>query len=484
MVPSVRIQSQNRAPLNHSGHFVLYWMIAARRPSWNFALQRAAELASQLQKPLLILEPLRVAYPWACDRFHVFLMQGMAVNARRFRARGVTYFPYLERTPGEGKGLLQTLSANACAVITDDSPAFFLPRAIAAAARTLTVRFEAVDGNGLLPMRLADGIFARAFDFRRFLQKHLAPHLRSLPLEDPLTNVPAEPVVLDPSIANHWPVAVLQDLDDAAGTASRLPIDHAVHPAPTAGGFEEAGKQLSTFLHQGLKRYGIGRNHPDEQVASCLSPYLHFGHVGAHEVATSVWSRHDWSVDRLGMKATGAREGFWNVSEPADAFLDQLVTWRELGFNMAWQRDDHDTYESLPAWARRTLEDHASDPREWTYDLNAFEQAETHDPVWNAAQRELVREGRIHNYLRMLWGKNILAWSESPRAAADIMTELNNKYALDGRDPNSASGIFWVLGRYDRAWGPERPVFGKIRYMTSDSTRRKLKLRRYLEMFQ
>lgn len=167
----------------------------------------------------------------------------------------------------------------------------------------------------------------------------------------------------------------------------------------------------------------------------------------------------------------------------AEAFLDQLVTWRELGFNMCARCDDYERFESLPPWARRTLEQHAGDPRPYEYELSEFERAATHDELWNAAQRQLVREGQIHNYLRMLWGKKILHWSSTPEEALQVMLHLNNKYALDGRDPNSYSGVFWVLGRYDRAWGPERPVFGKVRYMSSKNTARKLKVKGYMARY-
>jgi len=168
------------------------------------------------------------------------------------------------------------------------------------------------------------------------------------------------------------------------------------------------------------------------------------------------------------------------MSPEAEAFLDELVTWRELGFNLAHREEDTKTVSSLPDWAQKTLAEHADDPREHIYEGDQFDRAETHDEVWNAAQRQLRTEGRIHNYLRMLWGKKILHWSRSPEEALEIMFELNDRYALDGRDPNSVSGITWCLGRFDRAWGPERPIFGKVRYMTSDSTRRKLRLGEYL----
>jgi deoxyribodipyrimidine photo-lyase len=150
-----------------------------------------------------------------------------------------------------------------------------------------------------------------------------------------------------------------------------------------------------------------------------------------------------------------------------------------LGFNMAARRPDSEQFESLPRWAVDTLEAHASDARRYTYTLDQFPEASTHDPLWNAAQRQLLTEGRLHNYLRMLWGKKILEWTASPREALDVMVELNNRFALDGRDPNSFSGIFRVLGRYDRPW-PERPIFGTVRYMTSESTARKLRVKAYI----
>jgi deoxyribodipyrimidine photo-lyase len=232
-----------------------------------------------------------------------------------------------------------------------------------------------------------------------------------------------------------------------------------------------------------LDNYQSDRNQPDIDGTSGLSPYLHFGHISVHAIFDELMRTADWTPDRVAQKPTGSSCGWWGATEAIESFLDELITWRELGFNLCWQRDDYDQYDSLPDWARRTLADHAGDRRAYVYSLEQFERSRTHDPLWNAAQRQLVREGRIHNYLRMLWGKKILEWSPTPREALTVMIELNNKYALDGRDPNSYSGIFWVLGRYDRAWGPERPIFGKIRYMSSENTARKVSVKRYLERY-
>jgi deoxyribodipyrimidine photo-lyase len=261
------------------------------------------------------------------------------------------------------------------------------------------------------------------------------------------------------------------------------PACRSTTPSPHAagGGSQAAGAALKHFLAQALPRYGE-RNDPAVACTSGLSPYLHFGHIGAHEVVAAILEREAWQPAMLAKTASGSRAGWWGVSPAAEGFLDQIVTWRELGFNMCFHRPDYADYDSLPMWARTTLAEHAGDERH-VYPLAQLEAAATHDCLWNAAQRQLVRDGTIHNYLRMLWGKKILEWSPDPRTALATLTHLNNKYALDGRDPNSYSGIAWILGRYDRAWGPERPVYGKIRYMSSDNTARKLHLADYLARF-
>jgi deoxyribodipyrimidine photo-lyase len=460
--PDLRIRALNAAPPRRRG-FVLYWMTAFRRLGYNFALQRAVDLALERRAPLVILEPLRCGYRWASDRLHRFVIDGMLEHRAALAGSKVLYHPYLEPSPGAGKGLLDALAAKASVVVADDYPCFFLPRMLAAAR--LDVRLEAVDSNGLLPLAATERVFPSAYVFRRFLQRELKPHLQELPTPHPLDARLAGPAELPAGVRKRWPAADLDRVD-----LSRFPIDHAVGAAPSKGGSAAARAALKAFDLAGY----VERDHPDAEATSGLSPWLHFGHLSAHEV-----------LERLGgpgrfPRRTDGRKGAWGKSAPAEEFLDQLATWRELGFNFCAKRTDYDRYESLPAWARATLEKHAKDPRR-TYPLSDLEAARTHDPLWNAAQTQLVREGRLHNYLRMLWGKKILEWTASPREALDVMIELNNKYALDGRDPNSYSGIFWCLGRYDRAWGPERPVFGKVRYMTSASAARKLRLKRYLE---
>ncbi len=483
-IPDIRIRTAVDAEIDTRGDYVLYWMIAFRRPHSNYSLQRAVDLAKELDKPLVVIEALRSGYQWASDRIHYFVIQGMADNQRWFSRKPVLYYPYLEPEHGAGKGLLEALASKACVVVSDDFPCFFLPRMIDAAKRQISVRFELIDSNGILPLRAADKVFARAFDFRRFLQKNLRPFLEELPDPDPLLGVRLKKLDRLPSkITRRWPQADVESLADDPQVVRQFPIDHSVLLAPKPGGFKAARSRLKSFIEEKLPQYADRRNQPQEDVASGLSPYLHFGHMSAHEVFVAATTVDGWSPRKIASKANGSSSGWWGASEPVESFLDELITWRELGYNMCWQREDYTRYESLPDWAQKSLAQHSRDKRDYVYSLDQFEAAETHDELWNAAQRQLVREGTIHNYLRMLWGKKILHWSASPRDALETMIELNNKYALDGRNPNSYSGIFWVLGRYDRAWGPERPIFGKIRYMSSDNTARKVRVGEYIEQY-
>jgi deoxyribodipyrimidine photo-lyase len=481
-VPALRVRAANDRPLRPGGAYVLYWMTAFRRAGWNFALERAVEHAGSLGKPLLVLEALRCDYRWASDRLHAFVLAGMADNGRALERAGVAYLPYVEPSPGAGRGLLAALAARACVVVADDAPVFFLPRALAAAAARLPVRLEAVDSNGLLPLAATERVFATAFAFRRFLQAELPAQLERLPAADPLAGAALpRPAGLPDEVARRWPPAPAALLAGGAAALAALPLDHAVAPVPGARGGSSAGRdRLARFVAERLPGYPEARNHPDDGGGSGLSPWLHFGHVSAHEAFAAVAAREGWARERLAAKPGGRRAGWWGMSEAAEAFLDQLVTWRELGFNFAAHRDDGERYEGLPGWALATLARHAADPRPQLYTVEQLAAARTHDPLWNACQTQLVREGTIHGYLRMLWGKKVLEWSPSPAAAFAALVELNDRWALDGRDPNSAAGIAWCLGRYDRPWGPERPIFGTVRYMSSANAARKLRLRAYL----
>ena len=472
----MRVRPRLDRPAREDGAYVLYWMTMVRRAGWNFALERAVHWAQHLKRPLVVLEALRCDYPSASERLHRFVLEGMRDNAAAFSRKPVTYYPYVEPVPGAGKGLLAALARDACVVVGDDYPAFMSPRMEQGAANQLGCRLELVDSNGLLPMRAAPRVFTRAVDVRHYLQKELAPWLDRPPQADPLARADLPPARIAGDVLARWRPAQ----GDLPALAATIAFAHHVPPAALPGGRNAALARLDSFLSERLARYPEDRNEPELDGTSGLSPYLHFGHLSAHEIFARLAEHECWSPARLG-KPNGAKEGWWGMSEAAEAYLDQLVTWRELGFNFCSRRRLE--WDALPGWARATLEAHLGDKRPHLYSLQRLEAAQTHDPLWNAAQRQLVRDGWFHNYLRMLWGKKILEWSAHPRDALESMAYLMDKYSLDGRDPNSITGYLWTLGQYDRPWGPERPIFGTVRYMSSENTARKRSVRRYLERY-
>ncbi len=452
---ALRLRVSNDAPVRAEREFVLYWCIAARRTHANFALDRAIAWAKELGKGLVVLEAIRVDGPWASRRVHAFVIEGMADQRARYGSSPIAYHAYVEPSVGAGRGLLEALAHHAAVVVTDEWPCLFHPAMVEAAGARLDVRLEVVDGNGLVPLAAADKDYKRAFDFRRALPKLLA---HDSPCADPLAGLDLPRVVVPADVRATWP--------DGPTDLSTLPIAQLAR-CPITGGHAAGRLVLEDFVGR-LARYDEGRRHPDEHATSGLSPWLHFGAISAHEIVAAVRA-----------VAPGETEPF-GVSTEASTFLDELVTWRELAFHTAARNPLAFVYEGLPAWARESLEREVPTPREAIYDLATLDAAATHDPIWNAAQRQLRSEGKIHNYLRMLWGKRVLAWSEDPRDAFATLVELNNRYAIDGRDPCSYAGIAWCFGRYDRPW-PRQPVFGVVRMMSSASTRKKVHLGHYLE---
>ena len=482
LAPPSRIQLAGQAPPKPDGRYVVYWMLAQRRTRYNFGLQHAIARAREFNVPLLVIEALSCSYRWASDRMHAFAIQGMLDQQAAFEDGGIEYYPYVEPEENAGQGLHTALGKEACLYVTDHWPCFHMPKWVRMVAAELDVRMEVVDSCGILPVQSIPKAFARAHDFRRQMHRDVYGALQDFPVAQPLEEeLPPHFKKLPAGFAKRYPRTKL-DPSSVQELIASLPIDHEVHPVEAAvGGQQEALTRLDAFIDDRLPNY-LERNKPEVKAASGLSPWLHWGHVSSHEIFKRVADCEGWDPSTIeGQKATGKREGWWGMSPAAEGFLDELITWREVCFNTCEQRPkDYGKYESLPDFAKKTLDEHRGDPRPQTYSLDEFERAATHDTLWNAAQNQLRRDGIIHNYLRMLWGKKILHWSKSPEEAHSIMVELNNKYGLDGRDPNSWGGIMWTLGRYDRAWGPEREIFGKVRYMTSENTARKVKTKNYV----
>ena len=473
-----RLRRLNQAPTASRGEYVLYWMQAARRLERNHALDYALACARELARPLVVFEALRIDYPWASQRLHRFVLEGMSDNAAHAAAIGLDYWPFVETRPGEGRGLMRRLASRASLVVTDDFPGFIVPAQSEALARTVEVPVFAVDANGIVPLARLGAPASAAAHLRPRLHKDLAEAWANRATARP------RPLARPRALVAPFETWKAPDLD---ACVDALAIDRSVPPvADTPGGRRAGRARLRAFVTRRLRGYAEGRSQPsapDAGHASGLSPYLHFGHLGVQEVAEAVLGTAGrWTPAELRVHNRGRREGYFADDTDVNAFLDEALTWRDLGFH--WLRARGGAAGSLetalPGWALATLGAHAGDRRPWLYGADELEAGATHDPLWNAAQRELVATGTIHNYLRMLWGKKVLEWSASPTEAYRVLVHLNNKYALDGRDPNSWSGILWCFGLFDRPWAPERKVFGSVRYMSSENTARKFRLGPYL----
>jgi deoxyribodipyrimidine photo-lyase len=509
-----RVRPATTRPANPAGRYVLLWVQAVRRLHSSHALDHALRLCRLFRKPLVVYEGLKLHYPWANARHHTFLLEGMKDNASAAARLGVAYWPFVETPDQPGRGLVARLAADACAVVTDDHPAYIVPAHNRALAAKCRVAVDLVDGNSLVPLALLGDKPVSA-------AAHLRPRIHARFAEAWANRAAAEPDVPREAQSNlAAPFRTWNPAQDVRPFVAGLPIDQTVPPVPGVTGGTTAGRAvLAEFVSTRLRYYAEGRNQPDDPArgaASGLSPYLRSGHVGIQEVAETVLgSLAGWSLDDLNPRAKGKRDDFYCRDADVNGFLDEAVTWRDVGYQWHFRRNAECRTQSaewknpsrqmekvpqfnfetmdfspggdrtldvvLPVWARDSLRQHARDEREYLYTLDQFEAADTHDPLWNAAQTELVRTGRIHNYLRMLWGKKVLEWSATPAQTYRVLEHLNNKYALDGRDPNSYSGILWCFGLFDRPWPPERPVFGTVRFMSSANTAKKFKLAGYYE---
>ncbi|MCO6509519.1 MAG: deoxyribodipyrimidine photo-lyase, partial [Aridibacter famidurans] len=427
----------NDADERPKADYVLYWMQMYKRADHNHALNFAIEKANDLGLPLLVYEGLKYYYPWASDRLHTFILEGVEEKREALRERGISYVFYLQKDEDSPKQTVKELVKRAALIVTDDYPCFIIPSHNEAIAEKADVAVYAVDSNGIIPMSRFEKEEYAAYTIRPKINKILDNYL-----------VPFEEIEIenkDAGIEADCPDTDCSP-DRIADLVAECDIDHSVPLSPIyKGGTANARKRLKKFVEEILPNYHKTRNKCEVDGSSRLSAYLHFGFISSLEAA-------------LAAKDSDAPK------EAKDEFLEELIVRRELSFNFTKFNSEYDSLESLPDWARETMREHVSDEREYTYTAEDLENAETHDELWNAAQREIVETGEMHNYVRMLWGKNVIAWTKDYETAFGILEHLNNKYGLDGRDPNSYAGILWCFGKHDRPWF-ERDVFGKLRFM-------------------
>jgi deoxyribodipyrimidine photo-lyase len=449
-----RIAVRDGAAIDSDGRCVIYWMRRAQRAYENPALEAAIALGNASEKPIVVFFALRTNHQYATARHFAFMLEGLADTAARLERRRVGFAMGLagERRAGDDFARFAA-GMRPAAIVMDRNPLGSIDGWQRAIPEAIRVPVLNVDAHVIVPSAILGKEHYAARTIRPKIHAQLERFL--IPVSNHRVRVGWRP-----PREFHTAVPNRELLET-------LKLDRTVAAcASFAGGTTAALTRLKRFVAHGLAHYATRRNAPPLDGTSGLSPYLHFGQIGPHTIAIA------------------AREA--DVpDEDRNAFLEELIVRRELAINFTTYNRRYASIDSCEPWARRTLARHADDPRAPAYTERRLEQAETHDALWNAAQRQMVEAGWMHGYMRMYWAKKILEWSPSPRAAYEIAVRLNDRYELDGRDPNGYAGIAWAIGgKHDRAWGPERPIYGTIRYMSGASTGRKFDSKAYMARWQ
>lgn len=433
VVQDERIFPCNDLPVA-SGAYVLYWMQAAQRAWANAALEHAILRANHLKVPVVACFGLTGSFPAGNLRHYQFMVEGLRETRVELAARGIEFAVHYG-TPSE---IALKLAGEACLVVADRGYARIQRQWRREAACALSCRMEEIEGEVVVPLTTA---YPKQAYSAAVLRPRIAAHLpRFLMRAGESAPVRQSLGMVDTGC----------DLDDH-GLLDRMELDRTLSPSAVfRGGRSRALARLDQFINHDLERYDEARNDPSRDATSRLSAYLHFGQISSLEAA-------------LAARDSGI---------PAEAFLDELIVRRELACNYAWFNPRYDEYSGVAPWAKKSLARHAEDGRPYLYDEATLEDARTHDPYWNAAQNQMRHTGRMHGYMRMYWGKKLIEWCASPQEAFAVAVKLNDRYQLDGRDPNGYAGIAWCFGTHDRPWG-ERAVFGVIRYMNDAGLRRK-----------
>jgi deoxyribodipyrimidine photo-lyase len=442
MIHPARIQPLNDRQ-RRRGRYVLYWMQASQREEYNHALEYAIDQANRLGQPLAIFFGLTDQFPEANARHYAFMLQGLKQTNTDLKKRGLQL---VVRHISPDRGAVE-LSDGASLVVVDRGYLRIQRQWRARAAERMRCPLIQVESDVVVPVQTASPKEEySAATLRPKIHKQLHRFLQ------PLRRQPVRKSSLDLNFDSAGPKKVEE-------TAARLKLDRSVPPSRHYfGGTAQAKRRLHQFISGNLDLFAEEGNDPSVDRLSGMSPYLHFGQISPLYIALQV-SKTD--------------------SRGKEAFLEELIVRRELSMNFVFYNQYYDQYRGLPDWAQKTLKAHRKDPRPVTYSRNDLEGAKTHDPYWNAAQQEMILTGKMHGYMRMYWGKKILEWSRSHRNAFQTTLYLNNKYELDGRDPNGFAGVAWCFGKHDRPWG-ERSVFGNVRYMNDRGLRRKFDIEGYV----
>jgi deoxyribodipyrimidine photo-lyase len=443
-----RVKALNDGKFNKNGKFVIYWMSQSHRANFNHSLEFAIELSNAYRKPLLVYFPITDKYKYSNARYYKFMLDGILEAKKSIEERGIRFV--IEKVD-DIKHRVVEISRDAFALITDKAYLKFYRRLNRYVADKLDIPVYEVESDVCVPVEIAsDRLEPYAFGFRKKIYSIMDAFIVELKPRE----VKIKSVSLDFGIGELTPKYSLEILDI-------LSIDKSVSLSPFVGGYSQARKYLEEFIERKLHKYKDFRSHPELDYQSNLSPYLHFGQISPIEVVLEVLSKY-------------------GKDENVDSFFNELIVWRELARNFCYYNPNYNHYEGIPDWAKETLEEHKKDRREYIYTREELENAKTHDEYWNSAQLELLKTGKMHNYMRMYWCKKIIEWTDDPKQAFDIACYLNDKYELDGRDPNGYAGISWCFGTHDRPW-KERKIFGKVRYMSASGLEAKFDIKKYVE---
>lgn len=442
---AARIKALNRCEIR-KGSFVVYWMQASQRVEFNHVLLFAIEKANGLKLPLFVFFCLVDDYPSANYRHYKFMLEGLAELSKKLAELGIGFHAFKHPSPPEA--FAKFAEGGAALAVVDRGYTRIQKKWRDEAARLIKCPLFQIESDVVVPVEMAsckEEYSAATFrpKMRRLLDRFMGEKF-SMP------KIEVRDARINPTMTDRL------DISSPGKVLSGLKIDRSVSSAEFAGGYGNAKKLLRAFISDKLPLYAEFARDPGRNVLSGLSPYLHFGQISSLEVAQEV-----------------SRGGF-----RCDEFLDELIVRRELAVNFVNFNKDYDNYSCIPAWAGDSLAKHAKDRREYIYSLDRLENADTHDRYWNGCQKEMLRTGKMHGYMRMYWGKKVVEWTKSPEEAFEILLRLNDRHELDGRDPNGYAGVAWCFGKHDRPW-TERMIFGKIRYMNAAGLERKFNMDEY-----
>ncbi len=435
MIQNERIQRLNKNSFQNN-KFILYWMQSSQRSVYNHALEYSIFLANKYNKPLVVYFGLWGKYPDANLRHYYFMLQGLKEVKNNLNDRGIKFI--IQKTSPD-KGVIK-LSEYCSLIVVDRGYLNIQKKWRDNVSKNIKCPLIQVESDVVVPVEIVSNKEEyAAYTFRPKLNRFIESYLK------PFQNIK----ISNESLKFDFKSLDIENIDKICYD---LRLDNSVKPSKFyIGGFNQAKKILDKFIKNKLNKYHEDKNDPNKKCTSNMSPYLHFGQISPLYISLRILK---------------------HKNEGANAYFEELIIRRELSMNYIFYNNYYDSFNGLPNWSKNTLMHHTKDKRDYIYSLDELENAQTHDSYWNACQKQMIQTGMMHGYLRMYWGKKIIEWTKNPLDAFNIAVYLNNKYELDGRDPNSFTGIAWCFGKHDRPWF-ERKIFGKVRYMNDKGLKRK-----------